>query len=102
MATARLGILLFFFAFLVFVADGRLPEGKTDSVASRTIPFSILGSGSLYLDPVRDVAIDMFKPDWPLQCEQRPAHPQGRPELDSGLRQCVESSAYALHRGIPQ
>jgi hypothetical protein len=63
MSGLRGGILLAVLAFVVFMANGRVYDGETDSVASRTLPFSILGSGSLYLDPVRDVAIDMYKPD---------------------------------------
>jgi hypothetical protein len=64
MAQWRIGLLLAIVAFVVFMANGRVADGETDSVASRTLPFSILGSGSLYLDPVRDVAIEMYPRHW--------------------------------------
>ena len=40
----RRGIPLAVVAFVVFMANGRVYDGETDSVASRSLPFSILGS----------------------------------------------------------
>jgi hypothetical protein len=57
------GALLAVLAFIVFMANGRVYEGETDAISSRTLPFAILGSGSIYLDPVRDVAVDPYRPD---------------------------------------
>jgi hypothetical protein len=59
----RWGIVLAVVAFVAFMANGRVYDGETDAVSSRTLPFSILGSGSIYLDPVRDVAVDQYRPD---------------------------------------
>jgi hypothetical protein len=61
MRRRRAGLLLAIFAFVVYMSNGHRPP-DSDTVAARFIPFSILEHGSLYLDPVREVAVDPFQP----------------------------------------
>jgi hypothetical protein len=59
---------LFCLICLVYLSDGRAEGPAGDSISSRYLPFSILGSGSLYLEPVKELAIEgLSTPYWAIK-----------------------------------
>src|ERR1044072_7797866 len=64
----RIAIALGFLAFFIFNLNGRVYDGPGDTTPAKFIPVALLTHGTVYLDPVRKLAVKRYeRPYWALK-----------------------------------